>query len=165
MNKTLTIIRHAKADWPDNVEDFDRPLLARGASDAQSMGQFLLQQNYSFDTVLCSEARRARETLQNLQTALPIGQSSIHYDHDLYMTSVYPVIKKIEDLQNEFNWVAIVGHNPTQTELCNYLANDTLSNLPTCGVYTISFPFNDWQAIGPGSGNTLSLITPKMLKQ
>ena len=164
MNKTLTIIRHAKAGWPDDAKDYDRPLLERGISDAQIIGRYLNDQNYSFDAVLCSGARRARQTLKNLQTELSIDQKKIHFNEDLYMTSVNSVTKKIEGLPNSLNWVAIVGHNPTLTELCNYLTNDNLSNLPTCGVYTISFPFNDWQAIGPGSGNTVSLVTPKMLK-
>lgn len=165
MNKTLTIIRHAKADWPDSIEDFDRPLLARGESDAVLMGEYLKELNYSFDAVLCSAARRAKETLDKLQSVLLIDQKKIYFDYALYMTSVKSVINKIEDLPNTLNWVAIVGHNPTQTELCNYLANDNLSNLPTCGVYTITFPVNDWRAVGPGLGDTVSLVTPKMLKQ
>ena len=164
MNKTLTIIRHAKSDWPDNTDDFDRPLLERGISDAQMMGHYLHEQGYNFDAVLCSEARRARQTLQNLQIELPIDQNKIYFDAGLYMTSVNAVINKLEGLSNSLNWVAIVGHNPTQTELCNSLASDSLSNLPTCAIYTVSFPFDDWQAIGPGSGNTISLVTPKMLK-
>ena len=115
----LTIIRHAKSDWPDNIDDFDRPLLDWGESDAQMMGCYLHEQGYNFDAVLCSEARRARQTLQRLQKELEIDQKKIYFDASLYMTSVKAVIRTLAGLSNSLNWVAIVGHNPTQTELCN----------------------------------------------
>jgi phosphohistidine phosphatase len=164
MNKTLTIIRHAKADWPDNVADFERPLLERGRNDARMMGEYLNRMNCNFDLVLCSKAKRARQTLQFLQKELPIAEHQITFDEGLYMASVNTVIKAIEALPNSLNRVAIVGHNPTQTDLCNVLTNDHLSNLSTCGVYTIAFEVDDWQAIHPGMGKTVSLITPKLLK-
>ena len=42
--KTLILIRHAKSDWPENTEDFDRPLSEKGFKDAEKMSHYLKQQ-------------------------------------------------------------------------------------------------------------------------
>ena len=39
--KTLILVRHAKSDWPENTEDFDRPLAEKGLHDAEKMSHFL----------------------------------------------------------------------------------------------------------------------------
>ena len=39
--KTLILVRHAKSDWPENTDDFDRPLAERGLEDAVKMSKFL----------------------------------------------------------------------------------------------------------------------------
>ena len=33
--KTLILVRHAKSDWPEDTDDFDRPLAERGMHDAE----------------------------------------------------------------------------------------------------------------------------------
>ncbi|MEM8843944.1 MAG: histidine phosphatase family protein, partial [Pseudomonadota bacterium] len=161
----LTIIRHAKSDWPESTQDFDRPLLKRGIEDARLLGKHMRESNYNFDAVICSGALRARQTLENIRAEFSIAENKIQFQENIYMASLTSTIKLIEALPKSLNWTAIVGHNPTQTELCNYFANDHLSNMPTCGVYTISFQVDDWKAIGYGLGNCVSLVTPKMLKQ
>ena len=164
MNKTLTIIRHAKSDWPKLIRDFDRPLLERGISDAQLMGKHMQESNYKFDVLLCSGAKRARQTLDMLRTELIISDNIIKFDDEIYMSSMHFIMHLIENLPSSANWAAIIGHNPTHTQLCNYLADDDLSNLPTCAVYTISFQVDDWKAVGYCAGDCVSYITPKMLK-
>ena len=164
MKKTLTMIRHAKSDWPRLTRDFDRPLLKRGIKDAQLMGEHMRESNYNFDVLLCSGAKRARQTLENLRTKLEISEDVIQFDDEIYGSSIQSILRMIENLSSKANWAAIIGHNPTHTNLCNYLANDNLSNLPTCGVYTISFQVDDWKAVGCGTGDCVSFITPKMLK-
>ena len=164
MNKTLTIIRHAKSDWPELTQDFDRPLLERGINDAQLMGKYMQESNYNIDAIFCSGAIRTRQTLENIRTKFIVAEDKIQFDDQIYRASITSTMKWLENLPSSLNWVAIIGHNPTQTELCNYLANDNLTNLPTCGVYTISFSVDDWKAIGYGLGACVSFITPKMLK-
>ena len=43
--KTLILVRHAKSDWPENTDDFDRPLAERGLEDAVKMSKFLKDNN------------------------------------------------------------------------------------------------------------------------
>src|ERR1700735_5163878 len=62
--RRLILLRHAKSAWPDDVPDHDRPLAPRGRRDAPVAGRWLRQSDHVPDRVLCSTARRARETWQ-----------------------------------------------------------------------------------------------------
>jgi phosphohistidine phosphatase len=59
--RRLILLRHAKSDWPD-VPDRDRPLAKRGRRDAPKIGRWLREHGYLPDTVICSDARRTRQT-------------------------------------------------------------------------------------------------------
>ena len=68
--RTLVLFRHAKSAWPPDVPDHDRPLARRGIQAAPLMGRWLRDTGLVPDQVLCSTARRARETWQFAQTGL-----------------------------------------------------------------------------------------------
>src|SRR5260370_41087711 len=55
------LLRHAKSDWPD-VPDLDRPLAKRGRRDAPRIGRWLRDHGYLPEVVVCSAARRTRQT-------------------------------------------------------------------------------------------------------
>ena len=59
--RRLVLLRHAKSEWPD-VADHERPLAKRGRRDAPVVGRWLAESGYAPDAVVCSTARRARET-------------------------------------------------------------------------------------------------------
>ena len=67
--RKVVLLRHAKSAWPD-VPDHDRPLARRGRRDAPVMGRWLRAAGYLPDQVVCSTARRARETRQLAQARL-----------------------------------------------------------------------------------------------
>ncbi|RVB55078.1 histidine phosphatase family protein, partial [Mesorhizobium sp. M7A.F.Ca.CA.004.06.1.1] len=61
----LYLLRHAKAGWAlPGMRDFDRPLDASGRSDAEMMGAAMRSRLYVPDRTLCSNAKRAKETLE-----------------------------------------------------------------------------------------------------
>src|ERR1700733_13027553 len=60
--RQLILLRHAKSAWPNDVPDHERPLAPRGRRDAPAAGRWLRKSGYAPDRVLCSTARRARET-------------------------------------------------------------------------------------------------------
>ena len=68
-DRKLMVLRHAKSAWPD-VPDHERPLARRGQRDAPVMGRWLRAAGHVPDQVLCSTARRARETWQLAQAGL-----------------------------------------------------------------------------------------------
>ena len=59
----LLLLRHAKAVWAlPGESDFDRALKASGVADSRSIGEQIVANGLLPDIVLCSTARRARET-------------------------------------------------------------------------------------------------------
>src|ERR687890_227229 len=59
----LMLLRHAKSSWADpGRDDRDRPLSPRGVRAARSMGRVMRERALIPDLVLCSPARRARDT-------------------------------------------------------------------------------------------------------
>jgi phosphohistidine phosphatase SixA len=60
---SLLLLRHARAAWAEpGMRDFDRPLDMAGRIDADAMGAVLAISGAVPDLVVCSGARRARET-------------------------------------------------------------------------------------------------------
>ena len=162
--KQLSIIRHAKSATTDGM-DRERPLNDRGERDFKLMGQFLAAQNIKIEYVVCSTAARARATFEGLNTALNIPPANIVYDETLYLASLAVLIKCIEELPNTYTHVAIVGHNPGLTELCNVLIGNDIGNLPTCAVCHMHFAVDNWQDVEVGLGEQKALWTPRMLKE
>lgn len=59
----LMLLRHAKSSWDErNLDDRDRPLTRRGKQAAQAIGRVLQDRGLLPDLVLCSPARRTRDT-------------------------------------------------------------------------------------------------------
>ena len=60
----LLLLRHAKSSWDVSGQpDFERTLAPRGRRAAQMIGEHLATHRLMPDRILCSSARRTRETL------------------------------------------------------------------------------------------------------
>jgi phosphohistidine phosphatase len=63
--KQLFLLRHAKSSWDDaELVDHDRPLAPRGRRAAKLIAEHLGREGVTPALVLCSSARRTRETLE-----------------------------------------------------------------------------------------------------
>src|SRR6266700_6314858 len=83
--RKLVLLRHAKSAWPD-VPDHERPLARRGRRDAPGAGAWLRRAGYLPDLVVCSTARRARETWQ--LAAAELGASPpVRFEPRVYQAS------------------------------------------------------------------------------
>src|ERR1700735_1567796 len=78
--RRLILLRHAKSAWPDDVPDHDRPLASRGRRDAPAAGRWLRKSGYVPDRVLCSTARRTRETWQLVEEELGAHPQTVFED-------------------------------------------------------------------------------------
>src|SRR5512135_47045 len=65
--KRLFVLRHAKSSWDDpGLDDHERPLAPRGRRAVKSLGEYLRKHQIQPSQVLCSPARRTRETLEGV---------------------------------------------------------------------------------------------------
>jgi len=119
--RRLIVLRHAKSAWPDDVPDHERPLGPRGLRDAPKLGRWLGDNGYVPDRVVCSTARRTRETWERVSEALP-EKPPVEYDDDLYGGDVEEFLNVARRIPDGVTTLALVGHEPGVSELTLHLA-------------------------------------------
>ena len=106
---TILLMRHAKAEKPSpGIEDFDRSLQSVGESDAQRMGRMLVARFGSPARVVCSSARRTRQTLEALGLDLP--EDRVEFSDRLFDGTKGACIEVLRGLDGAS--ILLVGHNP-----------------------------------------------------
>jgi phosphohistidine phosphatase len=151
--RTLVLLRHAKAEHPDEGSDFDRRLTTKGEADATAAGAWLAAEKIQPDLVFCSPAARTRQTWTRVAQAL--GSPEVRYEQSLYeggRTEVFDLLRSVPD---SVRTVLVVGHNPTVSEVSLLLIPDAEWDgqqvaLKTTGlaVHTTDAP---WSTTEPGS--------------
>lgn len=153
MTKHLFVIRHAKSDWSFDVNDFDRPLNSRGFKNAPMMAMRLAEYAIRPEKLISSPAKRAITTAQIFAEHLRVPINDIQTDTRVYEALPNTLLQIINELDNDYGSVALFGHNPGLTLLVNYLADEHIYNLPTCGIVHIRFDnLTDWAAVSGGTG-------------
>ncbi|MFJ7210725.1 SixA phosphatase family protein [Amycolatopsis sp. NPDC098790] len=150
--RRLIVLRHAKSDWSDDLPDHERPLAPRGIRDAPKLGRWLAENGYLPEHVLCSTARRTRETWARVSETLP-ENSPVEYDEDLYGAGPEEFLKAARRVPPEVTTLALVGHEPGVSELTLDLAgygDDTRlvqAKFPT-GAAAVLLTADTWANLG-----------------
>ena len=162
--KKLFLIRHAKSDWSDNtLKDFDRGLNARGLKDAPFMGKLLKGRNIIPDLIISSPALRTKLTIEILLKEMTLEQEII-YDESIYEAPFLNLKKVVDMIDEQFNIVFLVGHNPGLCDFVNSLCNESFENIPTCGIVELDFNTNFWSDISRENSKLISFEYPKKYK-
>lgn len=161
----LFLLRHAKAGWAaPGMRDFDRPLEPVGRTDADAIGAAMVARAYAPDLVLCSSAKRARETLE--WVGRHTGEGRTVFSDDLYSTDAAGYVDFIRETADG-EAVLVVGHNPMMEDVAMALSGDgdehamnTLgSGFPTSALAVIRFDGN-LAGTTPGKGYLEAFLTP-----
>ena len=152
MDRTLVLLRHAKAEHTMGVDDADRALTERGHRDATAAGTWLVEQDLVPDLVLCSPARRTRETWH--EVAMALGARAVEvtavYEAGLYGGfDIDELLELIASTEPEINTLLLIGHNPTMEHLSTVLSGDASAGMHTSGIAV--HRADDWQAFAPGA--------------
>jgi phosphohistidine phosphatase len=174
--RKLVLLRHAKSAWPD-VPDHERPLARRGQRDAPVMGRWLRTAGHIPDQVLCSTARRARETWQLAQARLSAAPP-VSLDEGVYQGSATQLLDLIRRTPPAVGTLLLVGHDPAIQELALTLAATTLTarpgaappdaldrmrvKFPTAAIAIIEFSGN-WDQLGPRAARLTRFVIPRDL--
>ena len=154
-HRRLSILRHAKAEEGDG-DDLARKLNERGLQDAARMGDFLKEKNWLPDLVLCSTARRTRQTLGQLKVTIPTILAS-----RAYLASAGEWMHLVQEADDTAQHILIVGHNPGLHQLTVTLAGEYLyrddeqvitTKFPTCTFVSLELPIKRWRELSPASG-------------
>ena len=161
--KSLIIVRHCKSSWADlSLSDFDRPLNKRGNIDGELMSNYLREKEKKIDKLILSTSKRTRLTSKYFTEKIHFD--SISYLDELYHASYSDIINIISKVENNFNSVMVIGHNPGLTELINQYTMMNIYNLPTTGVVKVEFKGDKWERITENKGIIVYKKFPKELK-
>jgi phosphohistidine phosphatase len=161
--KNLILLRHAKSSWKDtSLDDFDRPLSNRGRKDAPKVAQSLKQKGIQIDLIISSSAKRTKETA-NIFADILNYNSEIIFDSRLYEASEGHILLVINQLDNRFENVLLVCHNPGITNLVNYLSDSFIENIPTSGIVGL-LTEHFWREVNEKSCSCLFYDYPKKNK-
>jgi phosphohistidine phosphatase len=146
--KTLYLVRHAKSSWKyPNLDDFERPLNKRGRKNAPFMGKVLKKLKVAPDLVISSPANRAATTARIIAAAINYPLESIRYSEAIYEFSENALIHVVNQIDDTVNKAMVVGHNPAINGLANYIGDQPISNIPTCGVFCVELDISSWTKV------------------
>ena len=141
--RTLVLLRHAKAERPGGLPDVDRPLTERGHADASAAGAWLSTHGHGPDLVICSPAKRTRQTWHGIAVALA-DQAEIRYEKHAYDGSARDLLSLLTTIDAGTATVLVIGHNPAVSHLSVLLAPDggaaDSDGLRTCGLAVHEVP-------------------------
>jgi phosphohistidine phosphatase len=169
---TLSLLRHAKSSWKNpTLPDRERPLAARGITDAPLMGRAITERGIDPELVLCSSARRTVDTLSLVLPELKV-EPSVVYEDALYHASAAEMLHRLRDVQPGANRVMMVGHNPDIQRLAldligsgpKHMRNHLMEKYPTAGLVVINFTAGLWSSVDINSGALNQFLVPRELR-
>lgn len=166
----LVLLRHAKSAWPD-VADHERPLGPRGLRDAPAAGRWLRDAGCVPALVICSTARRTRETW-----ALAAGQLGaevpVRFDERVYGAAPEELLEVVSEVSEQVRTLLLVGHNPGLEDLAVRLARKAVTTaeaeaierlsekFPTSAIAVLACPAS-WRELAPGSARLTDFAVPR----
>ena len=164
--KRITLVRHARADWPEATPDFERPLHPQGELDAPDMGQRIRAAGVMPEVILTSNARRALATAQILQAELTDEETQaaprIEESDALYNAEFQTIMDVIRDYDDEIYHLMVVGHNPGMAHLADCLAHDTeVHDLATCTIISLELDIEHWRELDCETGRLMYYDHPR----
>lgn len=162
MTLRLILMRHAKSSWENPTSgDHERPLAPRGQRSAKALGGWMRDKGWLPDQILCSSARRTRETLDGLGLDV-----SAEYLDDLYHASATQMLRMLGQASGKN--LLMIGHNPGISDFADQIVDDPpehpkFDTFPTGATLVVDFQTDDWSAAGWRGGLVRDFVVPRDL--
>jgi phosphohistidine phosphatase len=157
-DRLLYVLRHAKSDWTTHARtDFDRPLAHRGERTLGLLADHVRAEGIAPEVVLCSPARRARQTVEGV-----LPDAEVRFDDELYGATVFELLGVLQRTAPPVTSVLVVGHNPGLHDLVEVLTEEEVDKFPTGGLATLACR-RPWSELGPGTAELRGLVRPREL--
>jgi phosphohistidine phosphatase len=167
--KRLYLLRHAKSSWDLAGQlDFERGLTDRGWNDCELMAGLMEQRGIVPDIVICSGAKRARNTLKGIAKALPVN-TLVEYEDSVYQASTNDLLDVLRHVPKKHESVLLIGHNPSFHDLAVEIGRESeelvrvAAKFPTAALAEFELT-GDWADLGEDSANLTHFTRPKQLR-
>jgi phosphohistidine phosphatase len=139
--RELVLLRHAHAEPASaGQSDLDRPLSPEGLAEAEAAGRWLAEHKLVPDRVLCSPARRTRETVEAILAA--VGYVDQRLDPAIF-DATPGTLAALADAHRDADRLLLVGHNPGLEQLAALMHSGQSSDfrgMPPGGVVVLTLP-------------------------
>ena len=160
--RNICFVRHAKSSWSDySLADHDRPLNKRGKRDAPFMAGKMKELGVKPDYILCSTAKRARQTAAHFIQVFDLDDDQVRYEGGIYEASPSQVLSIVRTVPDQRRSVFVFGHNPAFTYIANMFAGIHIDNVPTCGICQAKTMVESWEKFDPATSAFVAFYYPK----
>jgi phosphohistidine phosphatase len=167
--KTLYLLRHAKSSRDDlALSDRERALSKRGARASRAIGRYMRRHGWRPDHVLCSPARRTRETLNQVLEELG-ATPPVNLEEAVYLADRETLLECLRGVPERAQSLLVVGHDPGLSALALWLAGSgaalgrVAAKFPTGALAVIEIERAEWHSLVKGCGRLTAFITPRAL--
>jgi phosphohistidine phosphatase len=133
------------------------------------VGRWLRRSGYVPDVVLCSPARRARETWALVAAELG-AEPHVSYEPRIYQATALSLLHLLREAGGKCRNVLLIGHNPGLAELAVGIAQVTdgpevrpleraRAKFPTAAVAVLEFS-GDWAGLTAGEARMVDFAIP-----
>lgn len=156
--KKLILIRHAEAEPASgNIRDFNRSLTTSGKRDAAKMAALLLNKGSVPQVIISSSAPRALTTAQIFTTTVGLKQAETNAE--IYEATADTLLQIVNNLNEQYNIVALTGHNPGVSNLL-YQLTSKITTMPTSAFAEIELEVDTWAEVSSDFGKLTEYCYP-----
>jgi phosphohistidine phosphatase len=170
--RRLVLLRHAKSSWSDpDLADSERPLAPRGERAARLIAGQLVKRKLQPDRVLCSTAKRTRETWNRIRPVLAHPPEEV-LEPELYLAEPPTLLARIRQTPPRVGTLLVIGHNPGLQQFAAMLAERAHPELaerlrakfPTAAMLAFAFEGADWSGLAECPLEFLAYDIPRDLE-
>lgn len=159
--KTIYVVRHARAhSKAAGSSDIERTLTDEGRRDARLIGSRLRDKNILPDLIISSAAKRTLDTAYILADEMHYPRSAIDVRKSLYDIEFEDLLDILSGIDDSYESVMFVGHNPPMSTMSDYLTRYGVGNLLPGSVFCCEFKVDTWKAISKYGGICRFLLSP-----
>lgn len=137
MLRRLIFMRHAEAQMTQyGKPDKDRAITMEGMNQLEALRLKLRGKLSGVDFVICSNAKRTRQTLEGLKQLLPANVEVI-FDDSLYQGDQNLIWETINKVDSKYKGLLIIAHNPGLSQVVQWIADlggRSIRQIPTGGM-------------------------------
>jgi phosphohistidine phosphatase len=154
-------MRHAQAQKEQyGQNDRERPISMAGMHELESFRSQIRNHFESLSSVLCSNAKRTRQTFEGVRPLLP-SSCQVIFEDSLYQASEEVLWARLRSLPPHYEQIMVIGHNPCLTNVVRSVQKIS-TPFPTCGVYICATPLTLWDLVGPQNFRVEEYIFPEI---
>jgi phosphohistidine phosphatase len=168
--RTLLVLRHAKTeDTRPGSKDSERRLTPEGEREALEVGEYLRAEGITVDTVLCSSARRAQQTLELLRLSDQLRPERAEIADLFYNAGTDTLINAVRELPDDCHVALLIGHAPGAPGVVYEMTDPTSSapeavaaiesRFPAAGLARLEFD-GDWAEMEAASLVSVRMPSP-----